>query len=111
MLQKLRALAERYEKLSLQLADPKTLENSQNFQKLSKELSNLSPAFEAYQRLEKNNRQIQETEMLLTQESNAELKSMAEEELHALKKELEIFKQDALVLLLPNDPNDDGNSD
>jgi peptide chain release factor 1 len=81
---KLRTVETRYEELTAQLADPETVSDSKRYQKTAKahaELGQLVSKFREYKDLERG---IAETKGMIRDETDPELKVMAEEELSGL---------------------------
>ena len=84
-------------------------ETNQIFQKLMKEQAELQPIADAYKDYKTQKQTIEESLMLLEEESDEEMREMLKEELSDAKKRVEELEQELKVLLLPKDPNDDKN--
>ena len=108
MFQKLEQVEQRYAEVSNYLGDPKVISNQAEFQKLSKEYSNLTDIVEAYRTYKKVLSEIEGNKELLD-EGDEELRDMAKAELQRLSEEKEQLEQKVKILLLPKDPNDDKN--
>src|SRR5206468_6399564 len=54
-------------------------------------------------------RGIAESKTMLAEESDAEMRAMAQEELTSLEARLKAVEEDLKVLLIPKEPNDDKN--
>jgi len=109
LLDKLRSVEARYEELTGQLADPEVVSDSKRYQKTAKahaELDEIVSKFREYKDLERG---ISETKVMVREETDPELKAMAEEELVGLETRLSNCEQDLKLLLLPKDPNDERN--
>ena len=109
LIERLRAGEARYEELNAQLADAQVVSDSKKYQKLAKthsELGELVAKFREYTDLERG---IKETQAMVRDEADADLKAMAEEELAALENRLSQCEADLKTLLLPRDPNDERN--
>jgi peptide chain release factor 1 len=109
LIDKLRTVESRYEELNRQLADPEVVSDSKRYQKAAKahaELGELVSKFREYKDLERG---INETRVMLRDETDPELKTMAEEELARLEGRLGQVETELKFLLLPKDPNDDRN--
>ena len=109
LIERLRAAEARYEELNAQLADPQVVSDSKKYQKLAKthsELGELVGRFREYTDLERG---IKETQAMVRDEADADLKAMAEEELAALENRLSQCEAELKTLLLPKDPNDERN--
>ena len=74
-----------------------------------KEQAELQPIADAYKDYKTQKQTIEESLMLLEEESDEEMREMLKEELSDAKKRVEELEQELQVLLLPKDPNDDKN--
>ena len=74
-----------------------------------KEQAELQPIADAYKDYKTQKQTIEESLMLLEEESDEEMREMLKEELSDAKKRVEELEQELKVLLLPKDPNDDKN--
>ena len=109
LVDRLRTTEHRYEELNQQLASPETVSDSKKYQKTAKahsELGEIVAKFREYTDIEHG---IKETEAMVREETDADLKAMANEELAALQGRLAQCEADLKVLLLPKDPNDERN--
>jgi peptide chain release factor 1 len=109
LIDKLRAVESKYEELNHQLADPEVVSDSKRYQKAAKahaELGGLVSKFREYKDLERG---INETRVMVREETDLELKTMAEEELVRLEERLGQVETQLKFLLLPKDPNDERN--
>ena len=75
------------------------------FQKLMKEQAELQPIADAYKDYKTQKQTIEESLMLLEEESDEEMREMLKEELSDAKKRVEELEQELKVLLLPKDPD------
>ena len=105
MLQKLRALEVKYEELNNLLSDPKVLSTPTDYQKYSREHSELQPIVEKIREYQKLIVDIESTEELLSG-NDAEMKELAKSELEELKKRVPFFEDELKFMLLPVDPRD-----
>lgn len=108
MLEKLREVEIKYEKITQTLSDPKVFSNKDEYMKYSKEQAELEPIVTKFREYKKILKQIQEAEEMI-KSSDSDLKELAEEELHRLKKIKPQIEQELKVLLLPKDPRDEKN--
>src|SRR5262247_2808959 len=109
LIDKLRTVEARYDGLTHQLADPEVVSDSKRYQKTAKahaELGELVEKFREYKDLERG---IADTKAMVREESDVELKTMAEEELAGLEDRLARCEHELKLLLLPKDPNDEKN--
>jgi peptide chain release factor 1 len=91
------------------LTSPAVVNNTQLFQKLSKEHANLQPLVETYRHFRQVKNRFEENKDIIEQESG-ELKDLAAEENKDLETELTGLERKLKILLLPKDPNDDKNT-
>ena len=109
LIDKLRTVEARYDEMTNQLADPEVVSDSKRYQKVAKahaELGELVSKFREYKDLERG---IAETKAMVREETDPDLKAMAEEELVGLEARLMSCEHELKVLLLPKDPNDERN--
>jgi peptide chain release factor 1 len=108
MFQKLDQVEERIREIEQLLADPKTLANPKEMQKLARERAEISKLVETYQVYKKVKEEIQESQDLLL-ESDEEMRELAKAELQTLKERLAGLEEELKILLLPKDPRDEKN--
>jgi peptide chain release factor 1 len=107
--QSLHRVVERYEELTALLSAEK--QDPQKFATLSKEYSDLSPVVERVRELQAVQGEIAELETMLDDPATeAEMKSMAREELVALCEREPELAQEVQLLLLPKDTADERNA-
>lgn len=108
MFRKLEQVEDRYAEVGNNLSDPNVISNQAEFQKLSKEYSDLTDIVEAYRAYKKILSEIEDNKGLLN-DADEELRDMAKVELLRLSEEKEALEKGLKILLLPKDPNDDKN--
>ena len=91
------------------LQEPDTAADSQRFQKLMKEQSELLPIVEVYRAYERCLDDKAGALAILDEETDEEMRVLAKDELSAAKKQQEQLEEELKILLLPKDPNDDKN--
>jgi peptide chain release factor 1 len=106
LIEKLRAIKERFDRINEQLADPENLTSQEKIISLSKERSDLLEFIEVYNRYDEVLKNIQGNKEIIEDDSDKELKDMAEAELSELKKIKEELEEEIKVILIPKDPND-----
>ena len=106
MLEKLKALALRYEDLESQLAQPSVYGDAEKLKSINHELKELGPVVEAYKAYAQALADKAGAEDLL---HDPDFRELAQEELAAAKETLERLEQEIRLLLLPKDPNDQRN--
>lgn len=110
MLKKLDAVAEKYDELTRLLSDPKVASDHQQYQKISKERSDIEDVVARYREYRENLRQIADSEEITgDKKSDPELREMAEAELKDLRAKSAQMEQDLRLMLVPKDPRDDKN--
>ena len=109
MFDRLEDLLQRFEELMLELNDPTVASDQERFRRLMKEQANLTPIVEAYREYKKCKETVEESLMILDEESDEEMRELAKEELNAAKERIEELETELKILLLPKDPNDDKN--
>ncbi len=109
MFDKLDDILIHYEELMLELNNPSVAENQNRFRRLMKEQADLAPLVEAYSEYKKAKQTVEDSLILLEEESDEEMRELAKEELTDAKKQIEDLEQELKILLLPKDPNDDKN--
>ena len=96
MFDRLDDLLIRYEELMGELQEPDVANDPERFRKLMKEQSDLAPIIEAYQEYKKCKQNIEDSLLLLEEESDEEMKELAKEELSESRKRVEELEQERL---------------
>ncbi|HWQ88962.1 MAG TPA: peptide chain release factor 1 [Desulfitobacteriaceae bacterium] len=109
MLDKLQEIEGRYDELSNLLSDPEMIANQSEWQKYAKAQAALADIVASYREYKENLRQLTETEDLLTENLDPELREMAESERMDLLQHCSELEKVIRFLLLPKDPNDEKN--
>ena len=110
MLDKLQAVANRYEEINSQLYQSEVASQPDLYNALLKEAAQLHPIADAYARLNAQNKRLAEAQELLADSgSDKELKALAQQEFAEAKNAIEALTEELKILLLPRDPNDDRN--
>ena len=109
MFDKLEDLLLRYEEVMNQLSEPDVANDTGRFRSLMKEQSSLAPIVEAYGNYKKTKQNIEDSLLMLEEESDDELRELAKEELNESKAKVTELENQLTILLLPKDPNDDKN--
>jgi len=105
----LKRVQDRHEELSALMSTGDL--SADDFQKMSKEYSDLSPVVEASQELAKVREDLQGAELLLSESGgDADMKELAQAEVQDLKERLPELERQVQVLLLPKDEADDKNA-
>ena len=109
MFDKLDDLLIRFEEILNELGEPTVANNQARFQKLMKEQSDLSPIVEAYKEYKGCKETVEDSLMMLEEETDEEMREMLKEELNTAKDRITELERELKILLLPKDPNDDKN--
>ncbi|GGJ01711.1 peptide chain release factor 1 [Paenibacillus hunanensis] len=109
MLDRLQALADRYDKLSELLCDPDVASDSKRLRDYSKEQSDLQPTYEAYIEYRKVTEELDAAKQLQGEKLDDEMREMVKFEIDELSTRKTELEELIHVLLLPKDPNDDKN--
>ncbi len=110
MLSRIRDFEKRYKELSTMLYDPSVAADNSRFTEIMKELKQLEPIAEAYEKYKSAEESISDALSILgDSSSDEEMKSFAQEELDLAKSTIASLDQEIRILLLPRDKNDDKN--
>lgn len=108
LLNKLNNLSQRHQELAGLMSDPDIINDQNRFRELGKEYSSLNEIVHSFSDYQKNEADLTASEALL-QESDKELRELAEVDLIDLKARREQLKEQLQLLLLPKDPHDASN--
>ena len=103
MFDKLEAIVERLNEINEQLTNPDVVNDQNKYRKLMKEQSDLQPIAEAYEEYKKCKETIEESLMILDEESDDEIKDLAKEEMNEAKDRIAELEDELKILLLPKD--------
>ena len=98
----------RFEELTRQMADPAVINDSDLYRKTTKAQSDLSETVLKYREW-KTVRENLDQARQMRQDSDPDLRAMAEEEIERLEPEQARIEDELRFLLLPKDPNDEKN--
>lgn len=105
---KLATLTSRHEELRHLLSEPQVIADQTRFRTLSKEYAQLTPIADCYHTYQSTVQALADAENLL-QETDLELRKLAEEEVEARQAQLTRLEEELKILLIPPDPNDQRN--
>ncbi len=106
--EKLEQLLNRQEEIEQLLSTQDVIGDQNRFRDLSIELSELNPVAQTYQTYRELQNELDAANEMLN-DSDAEIRALAQEELPGLKESIDQIQVDLQKLLLPKDPNDDRN--
>lgn len=109
MFDKLEDLLIRFQELIDELNDPHVVNDQARFRKLMKEQNDLQDIVEKYKEYKATKQSIEESLLMLDEESDEELRELAKEELSECKQRIVTIEEELKILLLPKDPNDEKN--
>lgn len=109
MLDKLKALEERFEFISEKISDPEVIADHDTWRDYCKEHSDLSPIIDEYRIYEKALSTISDDKEMLETNEDKELEEMLNEELADAEKKAAESEEKLKILLIPKDPNDEKN--
>ena len=109
MLEKLDFILEKYEKLNEKISDPEIINDQPTWQKYIKEHSNLEPIVEKYKEYKSVKEALEETDEIIRNSDDEELREMAKLEMPDLESKYEAMSDEIKFMLIPKDPNDDKN--
>lgn len=110
LIDKLEGLVIRFEEIGKLITDPDVISDMKRYVKLNKEyrdLEKIAKAKDEYQQLLNN---ITEARSILENESDAELREIAKEELETSNERLPALEEEIKLLLVPADPQDSKNA-
>src|SRR3954471_14833002 len=109
MFERLEQIEKKYDELTQALSSPEIVTDSGKYQKTAKAHAELTGIVEKYREFKDLRRGISESKQMLAEETDPELRAMAQEELTALEARVGGVEEEIKKLLLPKDPNDDKN--
>jgi peptide chain release factor 1 len=109
MLEQLEKIDKRYQELCDLLMDPNVTQDPAKYKDVAKEKSGLDKTIEKYHEYKKVLTTLEEGESVLKDDSDEELRELAELELEELKPKKIDLEEELKVLLLPKDPRDKKN--
>ncbi len=107
MLDKLNAVEARYGELATLLADPAVQSDATKYRDTAKALSEIEPLVEKYREFKGVDQQLRDAQELVR--GDADMATLAREELKELEPRHAALVEELRVLLLPKDPNDEKN--
>jgi len=106
MLDRLNKVEERYEELTRLMADPEVAQNYERVTECAKERAELDEIVGVYRAYKRAANELEETKILLTDDTDPEMQELAEVEIEHLEAELADLESRLQQLLLPKDPRD-----
>lgn len=109
MFDKLEELVSRFQEIMDELNEPTVTNDQARFRKLMKDQAELAPIVEKFTEYKETKQGIEDSLLILSEESDEEMRELAKEELAECKSRVEGIENELKILLLPKDPNDDKN--
>ena len=106
---KLQRLQSRFSELETAVQDPDIIRDQKKYRDIMREHAHLSALMEEYARYCETEKAIGETQELIHETDDPDMKSMAKEELHDLELQFEASEKQIKVLLIPPDPLEEKN--
>ncbi|MDE0091968.1 MAG: PCRF domain-containing protein, partial [Oligoflexia bacterium] len=109
MIERLSKIKKEYFTLKKKLNAPSVIQDPKTFANLSQEFHHLEKTYNLIEDYEKIKKQIQENTLLIKEEKDSDLATLAKEENQNLSLQLKIKEEELKLNLLPKDPNDKKN--
>ncbi len=109
LLSRLDGIEARFEEVSTLISDPSVISDMQRYVRLNKEYHELEKLTEATRRYRRILANIDEAREALENETDAEMRQMAREQLDEASEQLPALEQEIKLLLIPADPEDSKN--
>ena len=90
----------RYEEVMGELHEPDVANDAERFRRLMKEQSDLAPIVEAYKEYKQCKQNVEDSLMMLEEESDEEMRELAKEELNDSKARIEELERELKILLI-----------
>lgn len=108
-IEKLEGIRKKYDELTELIVKPEIIADNKEWTKLVKERSEIEPVAETYDKLKAIDKEIDDLKEMAADDSDKEMRELAEAELDEKKAEKEKVEGELKILLLPVDPNDEKN--
>ncbi|HKL11605.1 MAG TPA: PCRF domain-containing protein, partial [Clostridia bacterium] len=109
MLEKLEFILEKYQNLNKKISDPEIINDQPTWQKYIKEHAEIEPIVAKYKEYKKVKEALDETNEIIRNSDDEELREMAKMELPELEEKYERMSEEIKFMLIPKDPNDEKN--
>src|SRR5690554_5901991 len=109
LLGKLQHLVTRFEEVGTLITDPAVIADMERYVKLNKEYSDLQKIVEVRDEYQTALESINEAKQILENESDTDLRQLAQEELSVNSEKLPLLEEKIKFLLVPSDPEDSKN--
>lgn len=110
MFDKLSFIDDRFIELESKISDPEVIADQEQWRKLCKEHSDITPIVNKYREYKALVENIEEAkEMISSGELDKDDRELIEEEIRESNEKIDVISSELKILLLPKDPNDDKN--
>ncbi len=109
MFEKLAFIEEKYEELSQKISDPEIIADQNQWRKLCKESSDITPIVEKYREYKEAVKAIDEAKEMLNDNPEKDFEEMLLSEIDENNEKISVIEEELKILLLPKDPNDEKN--
>ncbi|MEC3878560.1 peptide chain release factor 1 [Parapedobacter sp. 10938] len=110
MLEKLKAIKDRWEEVERELSSPDAVSDMKRFAQFNKEYKDLGKIVDQYHIYKNMVSNIDTNKDILANEKDQELREMAKEELDILLEQKEAKEEEIRLMLIPKDPEDSKNA-
>lgn len=110
MREKLLAIVEEYDRLSREMSSPEIASDHEAYRRLAQTQAGYTDLVECFRTFQREESHLDEAESILRNDTDAELREMAEDERRSLSESIEALETRLKVLLIPKDPNDAKNT-
>jgi peptide chain release factor 1 len=109
MIEKLKKIENEYLELQKKISDPDVINNHALYTKYTKRMKSIEKVYNLAKEYKNALKEIEEAEVLISEENDDELLDMAREQLENAQKKKSELEEQLKIELLPKDPNDDKN--
>ncbi len=109
MLERIEQVVNRFEEIEYQMGDPAVSADHERLMKLAQERSDIEPIVLAYRRYREIEGETADAREMIALEDDAEMRTMAQDEIKLLETEQGALEKQMVRLLIPKDPRDDRN--
>lgn len=110
LLTRLEGLDSRFEEVSTLITNPAVIADQARYVRLTKEYHELEKILDVKKEYETTLLNLEESKIVLTEESDEEMRSLAREEIENCNKRLPELEEEIKLLLVPADPDDSKNA-
>jgi len=104
MNERLNSLLKRYAELNQLIQDPALVKDQKRYRDVMKEHSYLDEIAQTHGNIEKLEKTVSDTRLLVQEEKDQEMLKLAREEIQELENNLEKYRENLKLLLIPKDP-------